>query len=399
MQLADFDYRLPAERIAQQPLVDRAGARMLVLRRDERRWEDRRFAEFPQFLGPGDCLVLNDSRVIAARLLGRRLVRGKLMRGRVEILLLRPVSADAREWSCLVHPGRKMRRGEIIQVGAAARAAPGAAAIAGNQAPEPGGSGEVLEAEITGRADHGERTVRFHGSGDIYEQVERFGQVPLPPYIRRPPELQDRERYQTVFARAAGSVAAPTAGLHFTPAILEACRAAGAEIAHVTLHVGLGTFQPIHEDAIERHRLHSERFEITAENAARMRAARRLVAVGTTSVRVIEQQPRLLVPPGPGGAPEKQPPLGLLNVPSSSRGEALAAGGLEAARGETSLFIYPGFQFQGTGAMLTNFHLPRSSLLLLVSAFAGRELVLEAYRHAVESGYRFYSYGDCMLIL
>jgi len=343
MDLAGFDYQLPPELIAQTPLPDRAASRMLVLYRQERRWEDRHFRELPKFLVPGDCLVLNDSKVFPARLFGRRIVRGKLMRGRVQVFLLKPVSSDAVDWTCLVHPGRKMRTGEIVRFD------------------------DHLQAEILARAEYGQRTIRFHGQGDIYEDLERIGQVPLPPYIRRAVEAADSERYQTVFARVRGSVAAPTAGLHFTPEVLDACRASGADIAHITLHVGLGTFQPIHEKQVEQHRLHAETFQVTAENAARLAAARRRIAVGTTSVRVLEH--------------------------------ALSSGGFEAAAGETSLFIYPGFPFRATGGMLTNFHLPRSSLLVLVCAFAGRDLALEAYRHAVQSGYRFYSYGDCMLIL
>ncbi len=297
---------------------------MLVLYRAEQRWEDRRFLDFPGFLGPGDCIVLNDSRVIPSRLYGHRVGHS----GHVEVFLLHPVSPDRREWKALVRPGRKLRVGELVEF-------------------------DGLTAEITGREEFGGRTLRFHG--DVDEQLERIGHVPLPPYIRRSDDAADRERYQTVFARVKGSVAAPTAGLHFTPGILEQCRAAGAEIAYVTLHVGLGTFQPLHGD-----RLHAERYEISAENLARIRGARRRLAVGTTSVRAIES----------GGS-----------------------------GGETDLFIRPGFEFRWTGAMLTNFHLPRTSLLMLVCAFAGRDFLLSAYRHAVDSGYRFYSYGDCMLIV
>jgi len=352
MELSDFDYRLPEESIAQAPLEDRAASRMLVLYREDQRWEDRTFRELPEFLETGDCLVLNDSKVFPSRLYGHRAgvhalsvgkgnpKRRENLSGKVEVLLLRPVSADAKEWQALVRPGRKMRMGERVWFDGA------------------------LEAEITSRGEFGERTLRFLTDGDVYEAVERIGHVPLPPYIKRTDTPADRERYQTVFAREKGSVAAPTAGLHFTPEVLERCRAAGAGIAYVTLHVGLGTFQPIHSEQIEQVRLHAESYSITEENAARMDAARRLVAVGTTSVRTIESAART-----------------------------------GARRGETDLFIYPGFRFQRKGAMLTNFHLPRTSLLLLVSAFAGRELVLAAYRHAVEKGYRFYSNGDCMLIL
>lgn len=355
MDLSEFDYQLPGELIAQTPLPDRASSRMLVLYRGEQKWEDRWFRELPDFLGPGDCLVLNDSKVFPSRIYGHRtgihaLPAGKKnpkrrenLSGRVEVFLLRPISGDAKDWEALVRPGRKMRVGEVIRFG------------------------NDVEAEILSRGSFGERTVRFHCGSDVYQALEEFGHVPLPPYIKRPDEAADRERYQTVFARERGSVAAPTAGLHFTPEIVQKCREAGAGIAYITLHVGLGTFQPVHEEQLQQHRLHAESFEITAENADRMLAANRLVAVGTTSVRTIET--------------------------------ALQSGGLSEMRGETSLFITPGFPFQGTGALLTNFHLPQTSLLLLVCAFAGRDLVLAAYQHAVEQNYRFYSYGDCMLIL
>jgi S-adenosylmethionine:tRNA ribosyltransferase-isomerase len=354
MDLAAFDYHLPEELIAQEPLADRAASRMLVVYRSEQRFEDHTFREFPSFLGTGDCLVLNDSRVFPARLLGRRtgvhsLPIGKLnakrreyLSGEVEVLLVRALNSQHTEWEALVHPGRKMRVGERLRFG------------------------NYLEAEITGRGEFGERTIRFLTDSDPFPEFEKLGHVPLPPYIRRSDRPEDRERYQTVFAREPGSVAAPTAGLHFTAEILEACRARGADIACVTLHVGLGTFQPLRTNAVEGARLHTEHYAISAEAAARMQAARRLVMAGTTSVRTVET--------------------------------ALARGRLEAHEGETDIFIYPGFPFLGTGALLTNFHLPRTSLLLLVCAFAGRELTLAAYRHAVEERYRFYSYGDCMLI-
>jgi len=350
MKLSDFDYHLPEDRIAQEPLEDRAGSRMLVLHRHEGRWEDRMFRDLPRYLRPGDCLVLNDSKVIPSRLYGRRKgvhalpigkhnpKRREYLSGRVEVLLLRPVSEDGLTWEALVHPGRKVRVGEIIYFN------------------------HELEAEVVWRGEYGLRKVRFHCEGDLYEKLERLGHVPLPPYIHRPDRPEDRERYQTVFAREPGSAAAPTAGLHFTPEVLEACRRAGAEIAYVTLHVGLGTFQPLRTEMVEEAKLHSEVFHIAPAEEAKIRAAERVVAVGTTVVRTLE---------------------------AAARGE----------RGETDIFIYPGFEFRVVGAMLTNFHLPRSSLLLLVCAFAGRELVLEAYRHAVEAGYRFYSYGDCMLII
>jgi len=352
VQLSDFDYHLPQNLIAQEPLPDRAASRMLVLHRGEQRWEDRLFRELPAFLAPGDCLVLNDSKVFPCRLFGHRAgvhslpvgkrnpKRRENLRGTVEVFLLRPVSADDKEWEALVRPGRKMRTGERVRFDGA------------------------LEAEITSRGEFGERTLRFLTEADVYETLEQIGHVPLPPYIKRPDAPADRERYQTVFAREKGSVAAPTAGLHFTPEMLGRCRTSGACIAYVTLHVGLGTFQPIHGEQVEQARLHAESYRITPENAAKLDAARRLVAVGTTSVRTIE-----------------------------------SAHQLRALCGQTELFIYPGFRFARTGALLTNFHLPRTSLLLLVCAFGGAEFVLAAYRHAVEQQYRFYSYGDCMLIL
>jgi S-adenosylmethionine:tRNA ribosyltransferase-isomerase len=344
LDLSSFNYHLPPSSIAQQPLEDRAASRMLVLNPAEERWEDRMFRDFPQFLRAGDCLVLNDSKVFPSRLLGRRagvhsLAVGKRnpkgwqnLSGEVEVFLIEPASDDAKTWTALVHPGRKMRVGEKIFFG-------------------------DTEAEIVGRGEYGERTVRFHFTGNPYELFDTIGHVPLPPYIKRPDAPADRERYQTVFARETGSVAAPTAGLHFTPEILESCRDAGARIAYVTLHVGLGTFQPVRGDS-----LHSERFHITDENAAAIRSAQRVICVGTTAVRAVESLY-----------------LGRAN--------------------QTDLFIRSGFQFQRTGAMLTNFHLPQSSLLMLVCAFAGREFVLSAYQHAVEAGYRFYSYGDCMLVV
>jgi S-adenosylmethionine:tRNA ribosyltransferase-isomerase len=303
---------------------------MLVLDRSKQRWEDRMFREFPQFLHAGDCLVLNDSKVFPSRLFGHRVG----FSGAVEVLLVSPMSADAKTWTALVHPGRKVRTRERVVF-------------------------DGVEAEVIGRGEYGERLLRFVYDGDFYELLQRVGHVPLPPYIKRSDTAQDRERYQTVFAREAGSVAAPTAGLHFTSEILDACHKIGAEIAYVTLHVGLGTFQPVRGRG---ETLHAERFFVNSQNEAKIRGAERVICAGTTSVRAVE---------------------------------SLYLG----RSGETDLFIRPGFEFQRVNAMLTNFHLPESSLLMLVCAFAGREFVLAAYEHAVEAGYRFYSYGDCMLIL
>ncbi len=356
MLVSEFDYRLPPELIAQEPLADRAASRMLVLDRASGTWEDRMFRDFPSSIQPGDCLILNDSRVFPSRLFGRREVLAaaaedrstkdhpSLHPGRVEIFLTRPVSSDGLTWTALVRPGRKMRSGERIVI-----------------------SGE-LSAQILGRGEFGERTVRLilaDPSANLWDVLDRAGHIPLPPYIHRVDTAADRERYQTVFAQRIGSVAAPTAGLHFTPEILEASEKAGAKIAKVTLHVGLGTFQSLHAETVEDVRLHAETFSVPPETVRAMDAAQRVIAIGTTSVRAIES-------------------AALLSDP--------------AAR-ETDLFISPGFPFRRTQAMLTNFHLPQSSLLILVCAFAGRDVALAAYRHAVEQQYRFFSYGDCMLIL
>jgi S-adenosylmethionine:tRNA ribosyltransferase-isomerase len=327
LDLSPFDYHLPESSIAQEPLHDRAGSRMLVLYREEQRWEDRTFRDFPAFLNPGDCIVLNDSKVLPSRLIGQRASAGE-----VEVLLVEPGGPDARTWTALVRPGRKLRKGDRILFG-------------------------DVEAEIIEHGEYGERTVRFPENLNVPEWLEKTGHVPLPPYIKRPDTVEDRERYQTVFASQIGSIAAPTAGLHFTPEILKACEQAGAEIAYVTLHVGLGTFQPVRGDS-----LHSERFFVSEENAGKIRQAGRVLCAGTTTVRTVESL-------------------------------------LLGRTAKTDLFIRPGFDFQRTNSMLTNFHLPQSSLLMLVCAFAGRDFVLSAYQHAVEAGYRFYSYGDCMLIV
>ena len=336
MHISEFDYELPGELIAQQPLAERDSSRMLVLHRAEQRWEDRAFRDFPSYLHPGDCLVLNESRVLPSRLYGHRAGHT----GHIEVLLLHPVSEDSRTWQALVRPGRKMRTGDRLEFS------------------------PILHGKILGRGEHGERTVQLECGGDVYDAIEQTGHIPLPPYIKRADNPADRERYQTVFARERGSVAAPTAGLHFTPETLAQCQSAGAAIARVTLHVELGTFQPLHNDTIEENVLHSERYAIAPETWSRIQSAKRVLAVGTTSVRTIES--------------------------------AASTGKLS---GDTQLFIYPGATFHKVGVMLTNFHLPRTSLLLLVCAFAGKDFALAAYRHAVQERYRFFSYGDCMLII
>lgn len=336
MLLSDFDYHLPEELIAQQPLPERDASRMLVVNRATNVWEDRLFRDLPSYLHPGDCLVFNDSRVLPSRLYGHRTGHT----GHIEVLLLHPTSPDALTWRALVRPGRKMRTGDGLEF-----------------AP-------FLHGKILGRGELGERTIQLETDLDIYDALDQVGHIPLPPYIKRPDAPADRERYQTIFARDRGSVAAPTAGLHFTPDILARCAAAGAAEARVTLHVGLGTFQPLHHDQLESNTLHSERYCITPQAWQTINDASRVVAVGTTSVRTVE---------------------------------SAASTGVLA--GETELFITPGSTFHRVGAMLTNFHLPRTSLLVLVSAFAGKELALAAYNHAVEERYRFFSYGDCMLII
>jgi S-adenosylmethionine:tRNA ribosyltransferase-isomerase len=333
MTLSQFDYVLPEELIAQQPPEARDGARMLVLHRADQRWEDRMFRDFPEYLREGDCVVVNDSRVIPSRLAGSREPGGAA----VEVLLLEPVAE--REWRALVRPGRKLPVGQKIFFS------------------------DSFAAEIVERGERGERVLRFSGN-DVDAAIDRLGHMPLPPYIRRDDTEKDRERYQTVFNRARGSVAAPTAGLHFTAETLDQCRAAGASVQQVTLHVGLGTFQPIDREDFANHHLHPERFAIEPPVWGQIQSARRVIACGTTSVRTIES--------------------------------AAATGRLS---GSTDLFIHPGFRFCRVDAMLTNFHLPRTSLLLLVCALAGTDFTLAAYQHAVEARYRFFSYGDCMLIL
>ena len=350
MHVSDFDYHLPAGQIAQHPLDDRADARMLVVDSSDRTWQDRTFRDLPPYLRSGDRLVVNNTKVIPARLFGRRAgvhatTSKTHVRGLVEVLLLRKVGDRPLRWEALVRPGRKLRVGERIQF--------------------PGG----LEAEIIEHGELGLRIVEFTSDDDFYETLARIGHTPLPPYIKRSDESADRERYQTVFARQPGAVAAPTAGLHFTPEVLGQLDQLGVHRVEVTLHVGLGTFQPISVEHVEEHKVHAEPFEISEQAAGELNAAERIVAVGTTTVRTLEHAIR------EGG------------------------GRFNPCTGDTQLFIYPGFDFKAVDLLLTNFHLPQSTLLMLVCAFAGRELALDAYAHAVREGYRFYSYGDCMLIV
>jgi S-adenosylmethionine:tRNA ribosyltransferase-isomerase len=381
--VSDFDYRLPEELIAQEPLSDRAASRLLDFRRGDDRLDDRVFRDFPELLRPDDLLVFNNTRVLPARLFGHRSgsqaqrlsmqnpAAKDFLRGRVEVLLTKQLSANPPEWEALVHPGRKLGLGERIYFGGEANE-----------------SSHEFAAEIVGRGTFGERHLRFDPVDDFFGVLNRIGHIPLPPYIDRPDTPSDRESYQTVYAKPLGSVAAPTAGLHFTSEILRQIHQRGIEMAEITLHVGLGTFQPVREEVVEQHKLHREWYEISADAAQRIQdareAGRRIVAVGTTTVRTLEFAARETSPP-------KQNQLG--------RGtQDLSDGCINAQSGEADIFIYPRFEFRVVGAMLTNFHLPKSTLLMLVSAFAGRERTLQAYEHAVRQRYRFYSYGDCMFV-
>ena len=321
---SDYDFTLPDWQIARHPLPHREDSRMLVLHRSERRMEHRSFRDFPAFLREGDLVVLNNTKVIPARVFSDD--------GRTELLFLE--AAGENTWKCMVKPGRRMRLGRTVTVGG-------------------------VEGIVIAVLETGERLVRFGSPVDL----EKVGRLPLPPYFERESEPDDEERYQTVYAAAPGAVAAPTAGLHFTPEIL-------SQVPHafVTLHVGAGTFKPVQAERITDHVMHRERYAIPPKTAAAVAAARRVVAVGTTSMRVLESR-------------------------------ACDFGSVTAGEGDTDIFIYPGYDFRAVGALLTNFHLPKSTLLMLVSAFAGREFVLEAYAEAVKEGYRFYSYGDCMLVV
>lgn len=377
MLVSDFNFHLPEELIAQEPLANRDDSRMLHLQQTSGQHSDRSFRDFPDLLRPGDLVVFNNTRVFPARLYGRREgarsqpvsprnpAARNFLRGRIEILLTRQLSPHPNEWECLARPGRKIGVGERLFFG----------------------EHDELQAEVLARAEFGERRIRFqplagkHGKDDhdkdgredgFFAVLGRIGHVPLPPYIARPDSPRDLDRYQTIYAQQNGSVAAPTAGLHFTPEILDRIRRRGAETAEITLHVGLGTFQPVRVDRVEDHKLHTEPYSISTSAASAineaLRTSRRVIAIGTTTVRTLEHAIRQ------GG------------------------GSIVEGSGAAEIFIYPGFEFKAVGAILSNFHLPQSSLLILVSAFAGREIVLRAYEHAVRERYRFYSYGDCMFI-
>src|ERR1700730_4041287 len=372
MRLAEFGYQLPPESIAQRPLAQRDASRMLILEHEKNYWDDAMFRSLPERLRGDELIVVNNARVIPARLFGRRAgvraekpgrnarVEREFLSSEIEVLLTRQMSPEV--WEALVRPGRKMQLGERVLFGDV-----------------------EMVAEVIGRGTYGLRRLRLTSEGDVQEAIERLGHIPLPPYIARGDETADRERYQTIFAERPGAVAAPTAGLHFSPPILDRIKQRGIEILAITLDVGLGTFQPIHEVEIERHRMHAERYEISEHAAAAIcnarLDARPILAVGTTVVRALEDAA----------------------AKSAARQRANSGGThaellLEPGRAQADIFIKPGHQFHVVDQLLTNFHLPESTLLVLVSAFAGRELILSSYRHAVETGYRFYSYGDCMWI-
>ena len=336
----DFNYALPEELIAQDPLLDRSASRLMVLDKDTGEVTNRVFKDITDYLHKGDVLVINDTRVIPARLIGARENTG----GKVEVLLLKRQTKDT--WETLVKPGRKARIGDRIVFG----------------------DGR-LKAEVIDIVDEGNRIVKFEYEGIFEEIIEELGTMPLPPYITH--KLEDQERYQTVYAEHDGSAAAPTAGLHFTPELLEEIKEAGVEIAHVTLHVGLGTFRPVKEENVLDHHMHSEFYSISEETAEIINRAkeenRRVICVGTTSCRTVESA-------------------------------ADRKGHVEAKSGWTEIFIYPGYDFKILDALITNFHLPESTLIMLVSALAGRENVLAAYKQAVEERYRFFSFGDAMFV-
>ena len=339
MKKSDFYFELPPELIAQTPLEKRDSSRLMCMDRETGEVSHRVFSDLAELLRPGDCLVMNDSRVLPARLLGTRETGGA-----VEVLLLRDLGGG--EWECLTRPGRKTRPGTRLSFG-----------------------GGELSADVVSVAEGGNRVIKFNYEGIFLEVLERLGKMPLPPYIKE--ELQDSERYQTVYSRELGSAAAPTAGLHFTKELLEKIAAKGVRECFVTLHVGLGTFRPVKEDEIEDHDMHSE-FCIIPEETARIitetkRAGGRVVCVGTTSCRTIESF-------------------------------ANEDGTVDAKSGWTNIFIYPGYKFKCMDALITNFHLPESTLVMLVSAFAGREHILNAYNEAVANKYRFFSFGDAMYL-
>ncbi len=341
MKVADFDYNLPEDRIAQQPADQRDQSRLMVIHRDTNIREHRHFFDLPQYLKPGDCLVLNDSKVLPARLFGKKRATG----AHIELLLTQETQPN--QWLCLAKPGKRLKPGDKVDIG-----------------PD-------FYGEVTALAEQGLRKVTFHYRGIFLEKLYEYGKMPLPPYIQRQTGERDRQRYQTVYSKDYGSVAAPTAGLHFTKDLLKKIEEKGVHLAYVTLHVGLGTFRPVKTKQVTDHQMHWERYEINEDNARIINDAKRkggrIIAVGTTATRTLES--------------------------SNEKGRVLPG------VGSTDIFIYPGYSFSVIDSQLTNFHLPQSTLLMLISAFYQRKEVLEAYEEAIQRGYRFFSYGDAMLLL
>jgi len=344
MEVDLFDFNLPEELIAQTPLKERTASRLMVVKRKEEQIVHKRFVDILSYLEPGDCIVLNDTKVIPARLYGHKEDTG----AKIEVLLLKRREGEKDLWEALVRPGKRVRTGTRIHFGEG-----------------------TLTALCEGETEAGGRLLRFFYQGIFQEILAQLGEMPLPPYIRE--KLKDQDRYQTVFARHEGSAAAPTAGLHFTSELLKEMEERGIKLAYITLHVGLGTFRPVSVNQVEEHRMHAEFYEISAENAALIEECKkkggRTIAVGTTVCRTLESVARKY------------------------------NGQLRADQGWTDIFIYPGFQFQAIDGLITNFHLPKSSLIMLVSAFAGRELILRAYQEAINEKYRFFSFGDAMLLI
>lgn len=340
MKLSEFDYELPEELIAQVPIKNRDESRLMVVNRNSKKIEDKIFKDIIDYLEPGDCLVRNNTKVIPARLYGK-----KETGANVEFVLLKNIEGDT--WEAMVRPGNKLHKGAKVLFGEG-----------------------LLTAEILESTDDGTRIVKFEYDGIFNEILDQIGLLPLPPYIHE--SLKDKDRYQTVYAKYNGSAAAPTAGLHFTPELFEKLKAKGIEITNVTLHVGIGTFRPVKEENIEDHHMHTEHYEIKAEDAEKINRAKkngkRVIAVGTTSCRTLETV-------------------------------ADANGQVKECKGDTGIYIYPGYKFKCVDSLITNFHLPESTLLMLVSALAGREFIMDAYRHAVEEKYRFFSFGDAMIII
>ncbi|HEY3294158.1 MAG TPA: tRNA preQ1(34) S-adenosylmethionine ribosyltransferase-isomerase QueA [bacterium] len=341
-RLSDFKYALPDKLIAQEPVPRRDESRLLIVDRDTRQFHDGKFTDVLDYLDPGDCLVVNETRVFPARLRGFK----EKTEAEIEVFLLRRLTEEL--WEVLVKPARKVRTGNTIMIG------------------------DCITCEVIDNTTSGGRVVRFHYEGDFGELVEKFGQPPLPPYIRREPKVEDRERYQTIFARVSGAVAAPTAGLHFSEDLIQKAQAKGVELVPIILHVGLGTFRPVQVEDLSRHRMDSEYYEVNQNAVDKINGAiekgKRVIAVGTSVTRTLETV-------------------------------ANFNGGIKVARGWTDKFIYPPYHFKVVDRLVTNFHLPGSTLLMLVSAFADQELILKAYRHAIREKYRFYSYGDAMLIV